>query len=104
MEASIIEFLLAIVCILIFTRGVLYPLSKLTKPIVVGLTRLIFPLLEKSQLEKQQEALKQAKERIKLAEIQKETIQAEKRAMRIQDSIIDEEFAEIDEKFEKTKS
>jgi len=104
MEARIIEFVIGITLLLIFFKGVLPPLLEWWYPWLKSFIKSILPIFDKSQLEKQKEALKQSEERIRIAEIQKETILNERKAMRIQDSIIYEEFEELDEKYEVSKS
>lgn len=74
------------------------PLGKTIAPGIRYLLRLLFPLLKQDELEKQKKALETAKKRVRIAELQKETVKTEKVAMKIQDSIIDEEFEELDEK------
>lgn len=103
MEKKIIELVLILVCFLIFARGVLYPLSALLTPIGPWLVRWFSKFLEKTPLEKQEEALNEAQERIRIAELQKKTMQAEKQAIKIRNSIIDEEFEELDEEYKRTK-
>lgn len=103
MEKKIIELILILVCFLIFARGVLYPLGSLLFPVGQWLVRWFSKFLEKTPLERQEEALSEAQERIRIAELQKQTMQAEKRATEIRDSIIDEEFEELDEKYKRTE-
>jgi hypothetical protein len=103
MEKKIIELVLILVCFLIFARGVLYPLSALLTPVGPWLVRWFSKFLEKTPLEKQKEALNEAQERIRIAELQKKTMQAEKQAIKIRNSIIDEEFEELDEEYKRTK-
>lgn len=96
MAIRIIQGILLLIALPILVKGIIIPLGSLFSPIIKYLVRLFFPLLQKSEIEKQKEALEFAKERVRIAEIQKETIQTEKKAMRIQDSIINEEFEEVD--------
>ncbi len=103
MEKKIIELVLILVCFLIFARGVLYPLSTLLVPTGSWLIRCFSKCLEKTPLERQEEALSEAQERIRIAELQKQTMQAEKHATKIRNSIIDEEFEELDEKYKRTE-
>lgn len=95
MEVKIIEFVLMLVCGLILVRGVLIPVVI---PTFSYFFRLFFSLLKKNELEKHKEALEIAKQRVRIAEIQKETMKAELAAMKIQESIIDEEFEGLNEK------
>ncbi len=98
MEAKLIELILALICLGILYRGVIMPLWKaVVIPGIQYLLRLFFPLLKQDELEKQKEALEIAKKRVRIAELQKETVRTEKKAMKIQDSIIDEEFEELNE-------
>lgn len=78
----------------------MYPLIILTGPIGAKIIHWFLQLIEKSTIEKQEEALIEAEERIRIAELQKQTMQAEKQAMRIRNSIIDEEFEELDEELD----
>lgn len=97
METKLIELVLGLVCLAILYRGVIVPLGKVVVPGIHYLLRLLFPLLKQDELEKQKEALETAKKRVRIAELQKETVKTEKQAMKIQDSIIDEEFEELNE-------
>lgn len=97
MEMRLIEFLLGLICALVLFRGVLMPLGKLAVPAFTYIVKWLYPLFQKSELDKQKEALELSKERVRIAELQKEAIKNEKKAMRIQDSIIDEEFEELNE-------
>lgn len=103
MEKKIIELVLIVICSLIFFRGILYPLIILISPLGIKFLHWFLQLIEKSPIEKQEEALIEAEERIRIAELQKQTMQAEKQAMRIRNSIIDEEFEELDEEFKRSK-
>lgn len=65
--------------------------------IIIYCMILIFNFLKNSPLRQQQKALRKAKENVKLAEIQRETIVAEKQVMKIQSAILDEELEEFNE-------
>lgn len=81
----------------------MYPLIILISPLGAKFLHWFLQLIEKSPIEKQEEALIEAEERIRIAELQKQTMQAEKQAMRIRNSIIDEEFEELDEELKRSK-
>lgn len=100
----LIVVLVLLICLVISYHGILKPLyNNLIVPLITWAVHLFSKKLEKTSLEKEEEALQAAKEEIKAVEIQRERVKIEKQAMRIRNSIIEEEFEEVDEKHTRSK-
>lgn len=101
----LIVVLVLLICLVISYHGILKPLySNLVVPLITWAANFFSKKLEKTPLEKEEEALRAAKEEVKAVEIQRERIKFEKQAMRIRNSIIEEEFEEVDEKHTGSRS
>lgn len=105
MLSKLIFVFVVLLCSIIMYYGVLKPLySNLIAPILARLIHFFTKKLEKTPLEKEQESLRLAQEEMKAVELQKQRVRIEKQAMQVRDSIIEEEFEELDNEHKRSQS